>query len=665
MNKRFSVAIAILFLLLSGVVASRYAVHVEAPRATVPAAIFRLPEIRSVSLQAGGLLRECYRSGRHADGLLLVEQLLKQDPQNANLWFLKATFQVCLDRGDAAVASLYQAVRNGFSEPQRLLQDPEFHALRSDARFPLLIRKAAVAATRVASGPAIVRSRQIEKRTAVVDEANTFWSDRTHSLVSVFVESAAPAGDYRPPVIQRQDAVAELLNGWVRDGSAAGFRGVLYDNRDRDHSTLPRAVFSDLAFVEYAPAVQLTGSDFGAHPEHRFTLPTFGNSSTANVGNVLWCSNARRLANSELKLMQAMQAWGDNHLYCYPEHEDYDAVHGDVFAMNLPCWVISQGSSGSDQPFLEAIAMCLAAFSPDVRTELQGRGQLMQATQWVMRQCWNFIGEPEDYFSGRAHAVVAQGSELNVERMVRLAHQLTVDQLPPQVAMNVVQESRPTRDEAAELAVVSEVLLNSPVAIGRVHRTRAYTRRMVVDVSGSVDPQARKLTYRWVVLQGQPDHVRIRPLVPGGSKVEILIDWHEPFGVPWNDSLQTARVDVGVFAENGVTASLPGVISTYFPPTQSRVYSNDMLLSVDYVTRSADGVYADPLVEPARGWTDRFSYAAGSISSWSRENQNGDTVQFNAQGMLLQGDGKPPLEVIYRRVQPSDQGPQLQYSILQ
>lgn len=664
MRKPFSVSVAILFLFLGGAVAARYSLHVQPVRATVPAAVFLLPQIRTSSLEARAVLLQFYRSDRHADGLVLTERLLEQDPENPGLWFMKATFQSSLGQLDAAVASLYQSVRFGFDEPQRLQQDPEFHALRSDARFPLLVRKAALAATRAAPGRARVRSRQIEKRTAVVDEGNTFWSDRIHSLVSEFTESAAPVGDYRPPVIQRTDGASELINGWVREGSAVGFRGLLYDNRDRDHSTLPRSIFTDLAFVEYSPSVQLSGADFGAHPEHRFTLPTFGNSSTANVGDILWCSNPRRLSNIQVALTQVLNAYRDNHLYCYPEHADYDPGHGDVFAMNLPCWVISQGSSGSDQPFLEAIAMCLAAFSPEVRTALQERGQLMQATQWVMRQCWTFIAQPEDYFSGRAHAVVAQGTELDVERMVRLAHQLTPDQLPPQVAMNVIQESRASRDENAELAVVPEVLLTSPIAIGRVHRTRAYTRRMVVDVSESVDPNGQELTFRWVVLQGQSDRIRIRPLIPGGSRVEILIDWHEPFAVPWNEALQTARVDIAVFAQNGVAVSLPGVISVFFPPTQTRVYEDGKLLSVDYATRAANGVYADPLVEPARGWTDRFSYSEGIVSGWSREHVSGRTDKFDAQGRLLQGDGRPPGDVRYQKTQPPGQGLRLQYSVL-
>ena len=72
-----------------------------------------------------------------------------------------------------------------------------------------------------------------------------------------------------------------------------------------------------------------------------------------------------------------------NQLYIYPAHKDYgakdgeakdgapaDGVIGDLFPANTPYVIVTHGSSGSDQPFLDAIAMILAAFRPDTKARL-------------------------------------------------------------------------------------------------------------------------------------------------------------------------------------------------------------------------------------------------------------------------------------------------------
>lgn len=59
----------------------------------------------------------------------------------------------------------------------------------------------------------------------------------------------------------------------------------------------------------------------------------------------------------------------NNQMYCYPEHNDFDPEHGDVYPANAPFWVISQGSSGSDQPFMEAIAAHASSISSRRSTE--------------------------------------------------------------------------------------------------------------------------------------------------------------------------------------------------------------------------------------------------------------------------------------------------------
>ena len=56
-----------------------------------------------------------------------------------------------------------------------------------------------------------------------------------------------------------------------------------------------------------------------------------------------------------------------NLLYVYPAHRDYDAKNGDLFPANTPYLLVSRGSSGSDKPFLDAIALTSPPSAPTPR----------------------------------------------------------------------------------------------------------------------------------------------------------------------------------------------------------------------------------------------------------------------------------------------------------
>ena len=70
-----------------------------------------------------------------------------------------------------------------------------------------------------------------------------------------------------------------------------------------------------------------------------------------------------------LRLWQNASA---NALYVHPAHKDYE--DRDLFPANTPYLIVSRGSSGSDRPFLEAVAMILAAFRPDTKAKLAEPG---------------------------------------------------------------------------------------------------------------------------------------------------------------------------------------------------------------------------------------------------------------------------------------------------
>ena len=59
------------------------------------------------------------------------------------------------------------------------------------------------------------------------------------------------------------------------------------------------------------------------------------------------------------------------------------------------------------------------------------------------------------------------------------------------------------------------------------------------------------------LLQGDPSKVTIEPL-DDGRRARVTLDWHDPFRISEENDQITARVDIGVFANNGVHDSAPG-----------------------------------------------------------------------------------------------------------
>ena len=92
---------------------------------------------------------------------------------------------------------------------------------------------------------------------------------------------------------------------------------------------------------------------------------------------------------------------------------------------------------------------------------------------------------------------------------------------------------------------------------------------MQVSAAETVDPNGRELGFEWRLLQGDPERVRIEPAADGRS-ARITLDWQEPFRISDDNPLTSARVDIGVFASNGVHDSAPAILSWYFPPEEAR-----------------------------------------------------------------------------------------------
>jgi YD repeat-containing protein len=360
------------------------------------------------------------------------------------------------------------------------------------------------------------------------------------------------------------------------------------------------------------------------------------------VSGPFWRSLPRAILTDTFQPIVAFRLYLNNQCWFYPEHRDYDPGTGDLYPANTPYYVISQGSSFSDKPFIEAFAAAMAAFQPAVKRELAARKWLAPTLQMIFRATQRSVKSPEDYLTGAAHPAVFDAGDLDVEAMVRLAHALKADEIPPPVALRTLKDAQP-EPGVEYFDARPEILFDTPFAIARVVRGVALKRSMTVEASAPVKPGAAQ--YRWVVLQGDPAKIDIKPLTPDASRVELTVAYHGVYRPQGRDGLpspvQSSRVDIGCFVKTGERWSAPSFVSFHYLPNEARVYRDDgRILSVDYA--NAAHRYADPVLTLAKGWKDLYEYdAQGRLLGWYRTRGGGQPERFTWRGhKVLATDAK-------------------------
>jgi hypothetical protein len=613
------------------------AAEAETPPATDPAMeadLFAMPRIAAESRVAMARLQigEIERAMRILDGLA------ERHPGVLQVRANRAAVAMLAGDGELAAQELAAAAALGLPDLAAVLADPLFAPIAADPRFAEV--------EPVPPVPAPVPAPVVDGE-AVISAANTGWNPATERLEPRFVFAEASPPDVLPPT-PRAGAYDLLRDHW-RLGRAAGNHGDLYDNRDRGHSTLRRESFPQLTHVEYSAAAQAAEIDYGLNDAVLFDRPTLGNSSTALTEGPHWRSMPR-LGLTRADGTGPMRLWqnaDNNHLYVHPAHHDYDSERGDLFPANTPYLVISRGSSGSDRPFLEALAMTLAAFRPDTKQRLIEERMIVPTLQMVFRRSLQNVLSREAYFSGAAHPAVFERQYINAARMVSLANSIAPDEIPAQVRLRVEEEDFGVQGVDFFGLGLSEQLFDTPGAIARIWRSKQGRRSMVVAAADSRDVNDRPLTFHWRLLQGDPGKVTIEPL-DDGQRARITLDWHEPFAISEENPLVSSRVDIGVFANNGVHDSAPAIISYYFPPQEARTYAEaadgtPRILSIDYADRA--DVYVDPLLIARADWRDDYAYADdGTLRGWTRSRAERAPEEFTAEGarILTRGsDGTP------------------------
>ena len=357
----------------------------------------------------------------------------------------------------------------------------------------------------------------------------------------------------RPSIVCKDGSeAAKLLNQWYAAGLAAGNVDDWYDNRDRAHSQLPVAQFPQLSVHTYTEAEVKARQDWAAanrvHPK-----VVIGNSSTSappNAGG----SNPRMLYNRGEIGFQLLEAqYRSNNVYIYPEHRDHDPNLGDLYQTNSPYMVISQGSSGSDRPFMDAFVKTSAAFRPDVKKVLVKSGLLMPTLQMLFRSTNKQVQSPDDYFTGIAHPSAFNGAQVDVLTMVMKANLMGLPDIPPLIQLKIDRE-------ASNAAAGTQVYAATPTVVACISRDRNATVKLTVSAQASVDILKQPLTFRWVVLRGDPERVHIKTR-EGGAIADLSVRHPMILPVPGNAAIKSSRVDIGVFASNGKAHSAPAFVT--------------------------------------------------------------------------------------------------------
>lgn len=596
--------------------------------------IFAMP----AAAQAEDRVRSLIRTGRYAAAQEQLDVLTRAYP-DVPAWLALGAV-VAAGQGDdrTALDRLERATRLGFTDLFGLLTRPPLNRLAGHPRVGAL---SAVAAPKPETPPP-PRARRVRNGEASVDAGNVAWDGETQSL-NVFFHF--PRGLRRLPLyVKPQDGPLAELAALVGRGQAAGNVGDLYDNRDDGHSRLLRDPErpAQLTHVAYEEGPRARRLHYGLNTAFVFDAITFGNSSTA-LGGPNWRSQTRMALTSPGGAERLWRLYAHNHLYVFPAVHDFfsekSGWRGDVFPAYTPYVIASVGKSGTDRPFLEAIRAILAAFTPKTKAALKDRRLITPTVQQILRRTFRGAEGRNGYLSASAHPTAFDGRKINLAAAIKAANAMRPEDIPPMTTIQVLEEPQLRSGVSFFADGMGERLFDTPAALARVWRGVEGTRRYLLRAAAE-DPNGRAVKFHWRVLRGAPDGVRIKPGSADGALAEVRLKWQSRQPDLVDPDILSHRVDIAVFADNGVHISAPAIFSMAFPSHQTRAYEQGArgprIKSVNYV--KGPSRYADPAIWPLKNWTDVYSYdASGDLTGWVRVDTKGKRSIFRADGRLQDG----------------------------
>ena len=157
--------------------------------------------------------------------------------------------------------------------------------------------------------------------------------------------------------------------------------------------------------------------------------------------------------------------------------------------------------------------------------------------------------------------------------MVQMAHEMRPPMIPPVVQVEVMEETALTagKDYFEADNTAPYKLADTPVSIARILRGNSAGYSMALSARKSADLMGRPVQVRWQLLQGDPRLVRLESSAKE-SVAKLHVRWQPP--VKTAAGIRSHRVDIGVFASNGISVSAPAIISFYMLPNEMHFYDD-------------------------------------------------------------------------------------------
>ena len=616
-----------------------------------PLPVWRMPQIWPRHTQLRGQLADVLKRGDAARMEVICREALRIFPGDATWQYNLACALSQLGKAAGALDELDKAIEFGFRNASLIEQDADFARIRENPRFAALVKKARDLAGKPIRGRPEIQPTYVQPNgKLVLDETNTTWHFdagvfeahfRVTEPVTPLSSQSAAFGKSKP-----QSPENPSVRTWLADGTGAGNLGDIYVNRDEGHSQLTVGDFPGIMSVKYCPAAHAAQLDAN-HPNTLFpNCAVFGNISRARISGPYWRSLGRASLTDPGLAPRMHFLYRNNQFWVIPAHHDFGKKDiGDVFPGVAPFQCVTVGSSWSDQPFLRAALAASASF-PKVTKQAIIRRHLMGPTlQWLLRRTQRGVDTEKDYLSSKAHPTAFSGNRLDKVRLVKKAHALQPEQIPPFAALSVINTRArplhypvPGRDFPDSTL---EFLYTTPSAICVVLRAPEGIRPFLFRAHAEGIPQSATPTFAWRVVHGDASAVKIEAIpdeptaTPEKGFVQITVDRRNLKG----------RIDVACFAKTDSTDwGAPSFISFFPIPQETRVYRADgKIASIDY--SNLDGVYSDPLVSLPRHWKDTYSYDDnGKMLGWTRSYNGKDFATFTATGDRVverRADGSP------------------------
>ncbi len=514
-----------------------------------------------------------------------------------------------LQQHGLALTELDKAIGFGFRDSKAIARDHDFDPLRKFPRFTELVEKAQRLAGVPVEGMPVVKPITAKPGQRItLDETSTAFNYDVGCLQALVRLDCAGKG---------------------------GNAGDLYVNHDGGHSTIAQQEFPDVTFVGYNAAARSYGID-SRLPMTLFPpeYAVFGNISRARVDGPLWRSLPRS-SFTDPGLAPTMDLlYRNNQLWFLVAHKDFGHEGiGDVFPAVAPFQFVSRGSSWSDLPFLKAALRSSAALKPVTRAAMLRRHLYGPTFQWLFRRSLLGVDTERDYLSEKAHPTVFEEKRLNVRAMVDRAAALDPGDVPPAVALALINcREKPVKYPAPLVDypdTASELLSATPSSIAIVLRAPEGVRTFLckATVWPEKDPSA---TFAWRVVHGDAECVKF-DAPPGSASdspensglVRIVLDRRA----------LTNRIDVACFARSGKGEfGAPSFLSFYPVPQERREYLADGRIgTIDYTNPS--GIYCDPVIALPRHWVDVYDYGPdGDQLGWTRFYNGRAAASFTTSG---------------------------------